>query len=112
MYHVTNPPHPKFLLVPRRWVTIRLHLLTGITEIASSAAGLYVANVKGGSVASFAAVAAPAGIIHALTAFHQTQLVFGAKLIMRPAYYAVSYMHLFAACVTFAQPTVRLMGQA
>jgi hypothetical protein len=95
------------MLVPKRYVTIRLHLLTGITEIASSAAGLYVANVRGGSAASFAAIAAPAGIIHALTAFYQTQLVFGAKLIMRPAYYSVSYMHLFAACVTYMQPTVR-----
>ena len=105
IYHVANPPHPKFLLVPKRWLSIRLHLLTGITEIFASTAGIYIANVNGRSIDVLAIWAARAGIIHALTAFYQTQLVFGAKIIMHPAYYAVSYMHLFSACVTLRAPT-------
>jgi hypothetical protein len=89
-YHVANPPHPKFLLLPKRWLCIRLHLLTGIIEICSSVAGLVAYNAYGASVAPYARVAAPAGIVHALTALYQTQLVFGAKIIMRPAYYGAS----------------------
>ena len=88
-------------------------MLTGITEIVASAAGLYVANVRGGSPAPYVYWAAPAAIVHAITAMHQTQLVFGAKLIMRPAYYMVAYMHLVSAVASLAAPEreVRLLAQ-
>jgi hypothetical protein len=76
-------------------------------------AGLVAANWRGGDVAPYARVAAPAGVVHALTALYQTQLVFGAKVIMRPAYYGVSYMHLLAALATAAAPEreSRLLAQ-
>jgi hypothetical protein len=101
---VTQPPHPKFLLLPKRWWSIRTHLVTGVIEITASVAGLVASAVFGASVAPYIRFAAPAGIIHALTALYQTELVFGAKIIMRPAYYCVGYMHLLAAVASACAP--------
>ena len=112
-YHVIYPPHPKFLLVPKRWWCIRIHLVTGITEICASVASLVIANVYGGTISSCATLASVAGAIHALTALHQTELVFGAKVISHPMYYFAGFMHLVSAIATFASPQIeqRVLAQ-
>ena len=85
----------------------------GILEISSTVAGLVAFNIYGTSVLPYTSWAAGAGVVHALTALYQTNLVFGAKIIMRPAYYLVSLMHLVASIATLCAPDKehRLLAQ-
>lgn len=113
-FHIMVPPHPKFLIVRHRYLTIRLHLISGILEITSSVGGLILGYCfKDRRIDDWVWVAGIAGLIHALTAVRQTGLVFGAKIIMRPSYYMISLMHGVAAVASVAYPAsrVRLLQQ-
>ena len=109
----SQPPHPKFLLIPKRYASIRLHLLSGTVEIAACVAGLVAHYANGASVLPYIQVAGPAGLVHAVTAVLQTRLTFGAKLLMRPAYYVISVMHgvSAAACLAYPASAERLLKQ-
>ena len=103
-YHLTQPAHPKFRLIPKRMRCLQLHVASGVVEIATSVAGLASFYAFGQSPAKHSHYAAPAGVIHALTGLYQTQLVFGCQLVMKPAYYWCGVMHLIAAVATHARP--------
>ena len=83
-YHLTEPAHPKFRLIPKRKRCLQLHVTSGVVEIATSVSGLCSYYLSGSSPAKYAHYAAPAGMIHALTGLYQTQLVFGCQLVMKP----------------------------
>ena len=115
-YHLTVPPHPKFRLIRKRRLCLQTHVAAGCVEIVMAVAALLDWKVFGqpaSEVARHAAWAWKAGIVHSLTGLYQTQLVFGCKLVMRPAYYWCGIMHLMAALGTradMANPH-RLLGQ-
>ena len=83
-YHLTEPAHPKFRLIPKRKRCLQLHVTSGVVEIATSVSGLCSYYLSGSSPAKYAQFAAPAGMIHALTGLYQTGLVFGCQLVMKP----------------------------
>ena len=115
-YHLTTPPHPKFRLIRTRRLCLKTHVAAGCIEIGASCVGLFYWKVVGlpaAHVAKYAAYAWKAGVIHALTGLYQTGLVFGCKLVMRPAYYWCGVMHLMTAlatCDDMSNPH-RLLGQ-
>eukprot|EP01111_Echinosteliopsis_oligospora_P010327 TRINITY_DN3188_c0_g1_i2.p1 TRINITY_DN3188_c0_g1~~TRINITY_DN3188_c0_g1_i2.p1 ORF type:complete len:514 (-),score=77.12 TRINITY_DN3188_c0_g1_i2:31-1536(-) len=105
-FHLANPPHPKFVMVTKRKISIYTHLFSGITEIVS---GIVAFTVADQTIQRTAAIAlALASITHSLTAYYQTGVVFGAKGIMTPGYiYAITIHITFAFRLAF-QPSSTL----
>lgn len=97
-YHVTTPPHPKFLMSPKRKVTIRLHAIFGISEIMAGIGSYLFPDTGLGYI--FAVLA----VLHALTSFVQSPAVFGAKAVMVPSYFFASTLHLYCGVRLFADP--------
>ena len=116
VYHLTTPPHPKFRLIRSRRLCLKTHVAAGCVEIATSCAALFnwkVLGLPAADVVKHTTYAWKAGIIHSLTGLYQTGLVFGCKLVMRPAYYWCGIMHLMSALATrddLANPH-RVLGQ-
>ena len=115
-YHLTTPPHPKFRLIRTRRLCLKTHVAAGCVEIYSCCAALFCWKVLGlpaAHVAKYATYAWKAGVIHSLTGLYQTGLVFGCKLVMRPAYYWCGVMHLMTALATCDDMTNphRVLGQ-
>ncbi len=98
-HHMTTPPHPKFLLVKKRRVNIRLHAFFGITEVLAGSICLFYQSEVGGII--FGVLA----ILHALTALNQTPTVFGAKGIMIPSYIFAGALHLYVGYRILNEPT-------
>ncbi len=98
-HHMTVPPHPKFLLVTKRKINIRLHAFFGITEVLAGTVCLFHQSEIGGMI--FGVLA----ILHALTALNQTPTVFGAKGIMLPSYIFAGALHLYVGYRVFNEPT-------
>ena len=115
-YHLTTPPHPKFRLIRSRRLCLQTHVAAGCIEIATSCAALFEWKILGlpaAHVVKHGTYAWKAGVVHSLTGLYQTGLVFGCKLVMRPAYYWCGLMHLMTALATrddLANPH-RLLGQ-
>jgi len=98
-YHYIVPPHPKFLMLPgRRW-TLRVHIVSGTVELV---AGLWAAF---GHSPKAALVQAAAGLFfHVPSALLQTPIVFGSKALMTPAYLLCIGMHAFCAATLLTRP--------
>jgi len=102
-YHLTNPPHPKFVMVLPRKISIYTHLISGIVEIVS---GVAVFVLQDQTIQQqLTKVMAVASITHALTAYYQTGVVFGAKGIMVPGYLYAVTIHITNAIRLFNKPT-------
>jgi Ca2+-binding EF-hand superfamily protein len=102
-YHLTTPAHPKFRLIRKRRLCLQAHVASGVVEITTCCLALYDWRISGkpaSHVSHHARVAWMAGIVHAFTGLYQTHLVFGCKLIMRPAYYVCGLFHLMSALAT------------
>lgn len=91
-YHATVPPHPKFLLVPKRKFWIRVHALTGSIEVILGVVAWFTEDK---SLALATAGVALLG--HVPSSYFQTPGVFGTKGIMVPAYFGVVTMHAYCA---------------
>ena len=91
-YHATVPPHPKFLLVPRRRFWIRVHAVTGSIEVVLGIAAWWLEDTD-----LALATAAVALLGHVPSSYFQTPGVFGTKGIMVPAYFGVVTMHAYCA---------------
>jgi len=102
-YHLTNPPHPKFVLATARKISIYIHLVSGILEILTGVIGFFVANQQYQQIA--VTIMAVVSITHALTAYYQVTVVFGAKGIMVPGYLYAITIHITYAYRLFFQPT-------
>ena len=80
-HHWTTPPHPKFMLLPIRWFGIRLHLVSGTTEIVTGMVCWFLAD----SAVCTRAMAV-ASMAHCFSGFLLTPIVFGSKAVTTPGY--------------------------
>jgi len=102
-FHVLYPPHPKFVLVTKRKVSIYLHLVSGITEIVTGVLAFVIADTD--TQRMFTQIMSTASITHALTAYYQTGVVFGAKGIMVPGYIYAITLHVTNAYRLYQDPS-------
>ena len=93
-FHIIKPPHPKFLMLPRRKFWIRVHVIGGTGEFALGVAALWLTSMPEVSVA----MALVALCFHIPSSIAQAPIVSGSKAIMLPAYYLVIITHI--ACAT------------
>lgn len=91
--HWTSPPHPKFMLLPIRWFGIRLHLVSGTTEIIAGVLCWFLDDSE-----AVVRVMVIASFCHCFSAFLLTPVVFGCKAITVPAY-------IYAICFKAVQAT-------
>ncbi|GAA2025911.1 hypothetical protein GCM10009839_25270 [Catenulispora yoronensis] len=100
-YHLTTPPHPKFLMLRERKFAVRVHVVSGMVELA---AGIVAYSSPDPVIpATVMAVAALCG--HVPSALYQTSIVFGAKAIMLPGYIFVISLHAFCAVNLLLNPS-------
>ncbi len=99
-YHYTHPAHPKFLMLPRRRLVLRWHIVSGSAELL--AFGLAYAT---GQPEPAVAAAVLALFVHTPTALYQMSIVFGAKAVMTPGYGFVIALHVFCAAHVLLEPT-------
>lgn len=99
-YHYTVPPHPKFLLLTPRKISIRVHVISGSIELFCGIVAMLSSNP-----APFATIMAIAAFFHVGAASYQTPIVFGAKAIMHPLYIFIIGLHLFSAINLVIDPT-------
>lgn len=100
-YHYTVPPHPKFLMVRwRKWI-LRVHILSGTTELIAGLLALFSSERE----LAAAVMALAALCFHVPSAFAQTPIVFGARAIMRPAYLLCIGLHAFSAVQLWRHPS-------
>jgi hypothetical protein len=100
IYHYTIPPHPKFLLLPKRKWTIRLHVWSGTIELMAGILACFFYSPEAATMQASAAL-----FIHVPTALLQTPLVFGSKAIMTPSYLLCIFIHAFCALMLLQNPT-------
>ncbi len=89
-YHSTRPPHPKFLLLVRERISIRVHAISGVAETALGILA-YVAGYRWAAIG----VGICCVFFHAPTAFNQTRGTFGMRGIMIPMYYGIVALHFY-----------------
>ena len=99
LYHYQIPPHPKFLVLPKRKWTIRLHIWSGTIELISGVIACYFYSPKAAFIQAAAAL-----FIHVPTALLQTPVVFGSKAIMIPSYLLCIFIHGFCALELLMNP--------
>ena len=92
--HWTAPPHPKFLLLPSRKLSIRMHVLSGSIEIFSSCVAWFL-RIE--AARSLVLVQVAASLVHSATALYQMPIVFGVQAIMIPAYACCVFLRLLSA---------------
>ncbi len=102
-YHYAIPAHPKFLMLPwRRWV-LRVHILSGTTELVAGLIACFSASPTAALVMGIAAL-----FFHVPSAFFQTRIVFGSKAIMVPSYLLCIFTHAFCAGMLLANPDSKM----
>lgn len=103
-YHYTNPPHPKFLMLPKRNLSIKTHVISGTIEVLFGVIAFFSSSPE--IPAIIMAISAIIG--HVTTSFYQTPIVFGAKSAMIPGYLFVVTLHLYCAIHLLVEPTSTL----
>jgi Ca2+-binding EF-hand superfamily protein len=99
-YHYTNPPHPKFLMLPKRKLSIRTHVISGSIEIVFGVIAFFSNNPE--IPATIMALSAIIG--HVTSSFYQTPIVFGSKSAMIPGYIFCIGLHLYCAIHLLLEP--------
>ncbi|TAG94898.1 MAG: EF-hand domain-containing protein [Oscillatoriales cyanobacterium] len=99
-YHYTNPPHPKFLMLPKRKLSIRTHVISGSIEVVFGVIAFFSSNPE--IPATIMALSAIIG--HVTSSFYQTPIVFGSKSAMIPGYLFFVSLHLYSAINLLLQP--------
>ena len=97
--HYKHPPHPKFLLLRKRKLSIRAHLISGSVEIVAGGVALFVPDP---TIPAY--VMAAAAFVHIATSAFQTPIVFGAKAVMIPSYIGATALHLYCAAFLIFNP--------
>lgn len=100
-YHYTTPPHPKFLMLPKRKLSIRIHVISGSIEIVFGVIAFFSSNPT--IPATIMALSAILGQV--TSSFYQTPIVFGAKSAMIPGYIFCVGLHLYSAVHLILEPT-------
>jgi Ca2+-binding EF-hand superfamily protein len=91
-YHITVPPHPKFLMMADRKFWIRTHAISGGLELILGIVAWYLMDKNLAIV-----VGAIAILGHVPASFFQSPGAFGAKGITVPAYFMIVAIHLYCA---------------
>lgn len=99
-YHYTTPPHPKFLMLPKRKLSIRTHLISGTIEVVFGVIAFFSSNPE--IPAMIMALSAIIG--HITSSFYQTPIVFGSKSAMVPGYLFFISLHLYSAIHLLLEP--------
>lgn len=105
--HWTIPPHPKFLLLLKRKISIRLHVLSGSIEILVFVVAFFAATEEA-SHKALVYINAAAAAVHCLTALYQTPIVFGTQAVMLPAYSACVLLKIACVFDLIAHPNCAL----
>ncbi|MBD2613187.1 EF-hand domain-containing protein [Nostoc punctiforme FACHB-252] len=100
-YHYTNPPHPKFLMLPKRKLSIRTHVISGTIEIVFGVIAFFSSNPEIPAIV----MALSAIIGHVTSSSYQTPIVFGAKSAMIPSYIFCVSLHLYCAIHLLLEPS-------
>lgn len=99
-YHYSNPPHPKFSMLPARKLSIRVHTISGTIELICGIIAFFSSDP-----AIWAIIMASSAIIgHVTSSSYQTPIVFGAKAIMIPSYIFCIGLHLYCAVQVLLNP--------
>ncbi len=104
-YHYAVPAHPKFLMVPWRKAVLRVHIISGSTELVAGLFACFGAheNPWAGRIMALAALCG-----HIPSASLQTPIVFGSKAVMTPGYILCIAVHAFCAFNLLIHPTSTL----
>ena len=97
--HCTTPPHPKFKLLPIRTFGIRLHLLSGTTEIIVGLLCWFWPDS-----ALMVKIMAIASCCHCFSGFLLTPIVFGIQIITVPGYTFCITIKVIQAVNVFCNP--------
>jgi hypothetical protein len=93
-YHYTTPPHPKFLMLPARKFSIRVHTISGTIEVVCGIIAFFSSDPT-----IWAIIMALSAIIgHITSSSYQTPIVFGAKAIMVPSYIRGNPTYVYCQC--------------
>ena len=103
-YHYTTPPHPKFLMLPKRSLSIKTHVISGTIEVIFAIVAFFSSSPEIPAII----MALSAIIGHITTSFYQTPIVFGSKSAMIPGYLFVITLHLYSAVNLILEPTSKL----
>ncbi|MEM7119040.1 MAG: EF-hand domain-containing protein [Chloroflexota bacterium] len=99
-YHYTTPPHPKFLLLSKRKIAIRTHVISGSVELLAGIIAFFSSDPTVPAL-----IMAGAALVHVGTAFFQTPIVFGAKAMMYSSYIFAISLHFYSAVQLLLNPT-------
>mmetsp|Transcript_103782 Transcript_103782/g.320094 ORF Transcript_103782/g.320094 Transcript_103782/m.320094 type:complete len:472 (+) Transcript_103782:76-1491(+) len=97
-HHLTERPHPKFLIHWRRKVMIRVHVACGGFEMLFAAIAFFTARPL------FALLTSLWCIGHVITSLYMLSGVFGIRLIMYPAYLYTILLHLVHGILLSLEP--------
>ncbi|HLO86264.1 MAG TPA: EF-hand domain-containing protein [Nostocaceae cyanobacterium] len=100
-YHYTTPPHPKFLMLPKRKLSIRTHVISGSIEVVFGVIAFFSSSPE--IPATIMALSAIIG--HVTSSFYQTPIVFGSKSAMIPGYLFFVSLHLYTAIHLLLEPS-------
>lgn len=90
--HATTPPHPKFLLLPSRKLSIRAHAIGGGFESIFAVAAWFTGSATLAVVTALFAL-----LLHVPASYYQTQGTFGMKSVNVPGYYYIVTVHAYCA---------------
>ena len=101
--HWCYPPHPKFMLLWRRLIGIRIHVVAGTVEFLAGSAALVSGESCRVVLAQVMVCAALCG--HIPSAIYQTPIVFGVRAVMVPCYLLCISVHLYCAVQLLLTPS-------
>jgi Ca2+-binding EF-hand superfamily protein len=100
-FHASNPPHPKYIMLPKRKFSMMSHIIGGSAEVIAGAMAwfcIYTGDVIIFSGYTWSIITVVCVFTaHAPSALFQTPGVFGAKGVMIPAYIGISSLHIYCA---------------
>ncbi|MCB9739775.1 MAG: cyclic nucleotide-binding domain-containing protein [Deltaproteobacteria bacterium] len=103
-YHYSTPPHPKFVMLPKRRFWILVHIISGLLEYVFGLLVLVLPEQRWPGIA----MAVTALFFHVPSSFAQNAIVAGSRIVMIPSYIACSAGHAFSAAMLLAYPTSTL----
>jgi Ca2+-binding EF-hand superfamily protein len=92
--HIVTPPHPKFLMLPGRKLSIRAHAIGGGVESILGIAAWFTGSPILAVLTGVFALA-----LHVPASYYQTQGTFGMKGINVPGYYFIVTVHAYCAAM-------------
>lgn len=102
--HWFSPSHPKFVLLTRRFVCLKLHVVFGSIEFLAGLAAIACRNHLCAQIMCAQVMVGAALFVHIPTAIYQTPIVFGSRALMIPAYLLCVLLHGYCALQLWQDP--------